>query len=92
MTKETIERFFKLEAKKEQFERFVKALKTNREIGVSEWRASVPQGGLSLYDSFVNYPVAYYSIDYVDDKDFIEHVLTYAEERLSQIKKEIEEL
>lgn len=92
MTRETIERFYKLEAKKEKFEQFVEALKINRELTVQEWRGSVSPCGLSLYDSVAYYPFAHYSIDSADDKEFIEHVLTYAEERLSQIKKEIEEL
>lgn len=92
MTQETIERLHCLEERQSTWEKFINVLREKRMLAAYELNRGVPCGACSIDDYFTNNPYSLFPISSADEGEFIDHVLTCAEERLSQIKKAIEEL
>lgn len=83
MDKETIEKLHELEKKQDKWEQFIRVLEETHKLGACKYYR--PE---DMFDNTIIGVI----VDYDDDKEFIEHVLTCAKARLLQIDKEIEQL
>lgn len=86
MDKETIDKLHDLEKKQDKWEQFVEVLEETHKLGACKFYC--PQDPQDMFDNSFTGVI----VDYDDDKEFIEHVLTCAKARLLQIDKEIEQL
>ena len=89
MDKETIDKLHELEKKQCRWKRFVEVLEETHKLGACKYYCTQEIHDMSTFMGGDYIP---FIIDYDDDKEFIEHVLTCAKVRLLQINKEIEQL
>ncbi len=89
MDKETIDKLHELEKKKCKWEQFVGVLEETHKLGACKFYCTQEIHDMA---TFMGGDYKPFIIDYDDDKEFIEHVLTCAKARLLQINKEIEQL
>jgi hypothetical protein len=88
MDKETIDKLHELEKKKCKWEQFIGVLEETHMLGACRYYRPQTMFGNSMVGNLFTGVI----VDYDDDKEFIEHVLTCAKARLLQIDKEIEQL